>query len=201
MRIIFLIGFLSFVSCSTIKISGIYTYKSNVGQEYFTFNDDGTFFYNCEISMVQSQSSGVWKKNKNKITLLSDNSYKNDLIIVEEDKNDKNKIIRIEGDSINFKYFEISINNVKFYPDEKGEILLNRPLEKDDRIAVSSVYLSQRSKVVKLLSDEVSSLKLIIYKLNTLKVYFENDTLKIKGNRLFINKKKNYLKNNYNIPN
>ena len=103
-------------SCSSLSkenIYGTYEFKSKISRGLFVLKDS-TFDYSYEVPMNNHGSKGNWSLNDGKLILLSYEAYKNNYLIVKEDLNQENRIIRlIDTNNYGISGIEVIINSNK----------------------------------------------------------------------------------------
>lgn len=197
-RLGFIIALLSLFSCKTkqeLNLTGKYVNTMpHIGNSTININDS-VFDFKTEASLNFHSSSGIIKKYKKFIILNTYNQFKSNYIVVEEKKTQEKGFIKlIDADNMPLENIPIVINNSKNFTLEtnsSGEVIIDlNTLQKINHITIITADLTNDINfyVPKNTDSNVFLIKIIKKDFN--KIFFKNDTLKIKGRNLYKGKQK-----------
>jgi len=129
---------------SKINICGTYKHSTKVGSEIIFINNDSTFHLKSSIPFMEYESKGKWSLINNKIYFKSYDEYKNDYVIVQEIKEnrDTSSVIFIDENNNSIPSVALKLNNIWYEADSKGEIK-NIIIKKGDLLNVKTILLGK----------------------------------------------------------
>lgn len=194
-RFILISLFIFVLSCKTspeLYVHGTYEYKSDIAFGKLILFEDGTFNHSYDIPLASYESKGRWRKQNKSIILTSEESYKNDYMIVSEKTGQNESYIQILDEYNNpVDSIFISINGKQKYytTDSNGKINLSSQNEKEIKsITVDWLFLSTKHNVYYVKSKESNQFIIKIIPKNFMKKYYDDSRFKVRKNKIIMNK-------------
>ncbi|HLO73683.1 MAG TPA: hypothetical protein VK164_07085 [Flavobacterium sp.] len=173
------------------EVEGLFINKTIAGSEFLKIYSNHTFEFYSEIPLLISKSKGNWYLRNDAIIINSYPEYKNDYFVAEEslkESDDKSIIYVIDENDEGIYGVNFIINgNIHIATNEEGKIIVNNySFNVSDKIEFSSINLSSEKNVYSVKKSKSNFIKIKIFNKNYEKKYFENDTIKIKRNKIIL---------------
>jgi len=184
-----------FISCKTLKhedIIGEYKHEEKMVIGKFILQDS-LFSYQYNVLHDSYESNGTWKLQGNQLILKSFDSYKNDYIKVEEQSSEKVTYIQLlDKNNYPMEGFDVLINDkYSMKVDSLGKADLKQFTDsKIQSIKVPYIGLSDKSNFYIPESPSSNTFIIHVFDIDYGKVFFDNESIKVKRNTLIIKKKK-----------
>lgn len=186
-----LLAIILITSCSVQKLNDEKTagkYQSKKGDPFteLTINQDNTFKYRQEAGLYNSISEGTWMSKDEKIVLMSNPSFKTNMIEVSEIEINKSRKIKIYND-VNQPYSDVVVKII--YNGGNLIKMTNNDgvIELDNNLIIQSFninYLGENYSY-NILKD-TSSFEVVLYADNLDKKYFNNEKVIIRKNKIIL---------------